>query len=150
MDVNARLIFISILFWSHTGITKILRLPCSFYADLSIVHKSCRTKVQLINTTDAEDDLDCVKKCILNEKCQSINYNSENKMCDLLEREHIDFDSNPHYSPGWTHYETDVNNTEVGDVCSSISPCSTDCYCEDICDKPGYNCTSPNGDHEMC
>ncbi|XP_057309178.1 uncharacterized protein LOC130647362 [Hydractinia symbiolongicarpus] len=141
MDVNARLIFTLILFWTHTGITKILRLSCSFYADLSIV-KSGRTMIHLINTTDAEDDLDCVKKCILNEKCQSINYNSKEKMCDLLDREHIDFGSNLHYSPGWTHYETDVYNTNVGDVCSSISPCSPDLYCEDICDEPGYNCTS--------
>ncbi|XP_057308930.1 uncharacterized protein LOC130647183 [Hydractinia symbiolongicarpus] len=123
---------------------KILRLPCSFYSDLSLVYKNSRLLVGKLDTKKVTDDLECVEKCILHDSCQSINYNDVTKECDLLESTIVDGGNNATNEVDWTHYETDPGNKEVGNVCSSLSPCKGH-YCEDICESPGFNCTCLDG-----
>ncbi|XP_057309867.1 uncharacterized protein LOC130647878 [Hydractinia symbiolongicarpus] len=129
---------------------KILRLSCGFYSDLSLFYKDSRLTVGILDTYQVEDDLSCVKKCILNGACQSINYNDYAKTCELLKNTTAEDNLEATYATNWTHYETDPNNQEVGDVCSSTSPCKGH-YCEDICEPPGFNCTCRNETHgERC
>lgn len=79
-----------------------------------MVHKNSRLLAGILDTIQVEDDLDCVKQCILNDACQSINYNDQLKTCDLLESAIADSGYNATTSNGWTHYETDPTDQEVG------------------------------------
>ncbi|XP_057309016.1 uncharacterized protein LOC130647247 isoform X2 [Hydractinia symbiolongicarpus] len=146
MKVNLRLasipIFVTFYFVLAAG--KILRLPCSFYSDLKIVHENSRLMFGKLKTIDVKGDLDCVKNCILHDSCQSINYNHETDKCDLLNSTTTESGNNGTKEIGWTHYETDPDDKEVGNVCATTSPCKGH-YCEDICESPGFNCTCTDG-----
>ena len=54
----------------------------------------------------------CISGCILIKKCKTFNFEYSTGTCELL-----NVNSNEvgrAKAPGWTHYETDANNKEVG------------------------------------
>ncbi|XP_057300999.1 uncharacterized protein LOC130635629 [Hydractinia symbiolongicarpus] len=146
MKVNRRVFAIPALLTFTCVVTmgKILRLPCLFFSDLSLTHKNSRPLVGTLATMNVTDDLECMKNCILHDLCQSINYNDKTKTCDMLNSTMGDGGNTTTKDNDWMHYESDPDNKEIGDVCSSLSPCK-DHYCEDSCESPGFRCTCRTG-----
>lgn len=87
----------------------------------------------------------CVKKCIDEIHCKSVNYNNGTQECDLLEKHLGIHNEIIKESEGWAHYEDSFYEPLVGPACNKLKPCG-DGECVDTCRDNGYDCTCNYGE----
>eukprot|EP00795_Rhopilema_esculentum_P001291 gene1291-15677_t len=64
----------------------LLRLPCKFYADFSIILNNTADTGTVMKTISSRTVRQCTLECLSWPKCLSLNYNRGTMTCELLER----------------------------------------------------------------
>ena len=64
----------------------LIRLPCKFYADFSIILNNTADTGTIMKTISSRTVRQCTLECLSWPKCLSLNYNRGTMTCELLER----------------------------------------------------------------
>ena len=93
--------------------SKIIRVGKHFFAYFTIVDSNARVLRNCTGNFTKTSQRDCLAKCMSNEGCQTFNYNSKEKICEILNVSKFDGVGYLERQRYWTHYETDCNQKKV-------------------------------------
>ena len=120
---------------------KILRLPCGkFHAPFSRTFHKQRLHSSSAVSIKTKIYTECIGSCIRFQRCQSINIDINDGICELLESTLEDDNASLRNENNWLHVETEYDPVNLGPLCAKQKPCKNGAHCVDICDLPGYQC----------
>ena len=99
----------------------ILRLPCKFYGNFSIVKKEMALSGALITTLHNMNEEECKTECRYNYQCKSVNINNARTECELntkvIEDEGV---QQLVEKPGWFYTSTSYEDRLVSIVLKAV------------------------------
>ncbi|XP_065069820.1 uncharacterized protein LOC135694874 [Rhopilema esculentum] len=138
------------LFLTRAG-SWILRLPCKVEGVFDVASPGYALYNRLLSTLTASSLKNCFERCILSDRCKSVNFKeSGENNCQLNTQtkenaDPADFKS----SDGWTYYTTNYTRKNIGSYCKISKPCRQSEYCVDTCSCPGYRCFDCSGKYKL-
>lgn len=92
---------------------KILRVGHHFEARFTLVNPNQRITANCVQNLTNTDFSSCVRACVLEKKCVTLNHNELENICELLNISKFDALGLLKYGRHWNHYETDDDVTKV-------------------------------------
>eukprot|EP00794_Sanderia_malayensis_P007738 gene7738-8578_t len=132
----------SLLFTTVVVDCFILRLSCKKEADFIIAKENHALTNSVIANATVASSGECVKECVINRGCKSINYKKSGENNCELNSKIRDNSTMQHFKErkGWTYASTDYTDLKVGTVCKSLNPCPRGIHCVDTCNGKRYQC----------
>ena len=89
------------------------RLSCRAFASFSITLDGMVDSGSILRALSSQSRIGCVMKCVSSASCKSVNFNSADGQCQLLERGFSGKVTSLTKKEGWTYMTTDEEYPEV-------------------------------------
>eukprot|EP00112_Aurelia_sp_Birch-Aquarium-sp1_P023248 Seg685.4 transcript_id=Seg685.4/GoldUCD/mRNA.D3Y31 product="putative skeletal organic matrix protein 5" protein_id=Seg685.4/GoldUCD/D3Y31 len=142
---EARKLLTVLLLFIKVGASTILRLPCKYHADFSIVLDGLGDSGAALKQYPSKTKRECVLECISLPPCQAVNHKQNGGNCELIGRNLTESKDLLTSRTGWTYLTTNDNELNIGPKCKSLAPCQNGGKCVDTCSSMGFQCICING-----